>query len=94
MPQLKPNPDRPNVLWLQRTLLPGETAFVPGNVLHDRLHRADRPLPSSRRSAGEVNLSGMTGQEISPDLQSGQARLPSPTHSGPSAFALGMVFMP
>ena len=31
--QLKPNPDRPNVVWFQRTLLPGQTALVPGNVL-------------------------------------------------------------
>src|SRR5439155_21479359 len=39
--QLKPDPDRPNVFGFERTLLPGETAFVPGSTLHDRLHRAD-----------------------------------------------------
>ncbi len=32
--------------------LPGQMALVPGNLLHDRLHQADRALRSSRRSAG------------------------------------------
>src|SRR5207244_1399361 len=32
--QLKPDPDRPNVLGFQRALLSGETAFVPGSSLH------------------------------------------------------------
>jgi hypothetical protein len=44
--QLKPHPDRPNVLRFQRTLLPGQMALVPGNLLDDRLHRADRALPA------------------------------------------------
>jgi hypothetical protein len=55
--QLKPHPDRPNVLRFQWTLLPGQTALVPGNVLQDCLRRADRALLSSRRSAGEASLS-------------------------------------
>src|SRR6266568_384278 len=49
--QLKPDPDRPNVLGFERTLLPGQTAFVPGSILHDRLRRADHTLRSTRRLA-------------------------------------------
>src|SRR5206468_5203965 len=49
--QLKPDPDRPNVLGFEWTLPPGETAFVPGSILHDRLRRADHTLRSTRRLA-------------------------------------------
>ena len=50
--ELQPDPNCPNVLRCERTLLPGQTAFVPGSILHDRLHRADHTLRSTRRLAG------------------------------------------
>ena len=40
--ELQPNPDRPDVLWLERRLLADELAFVPCFALLDEFH--DRPL--------------------------------------------------
>jgi hypothetical protein len=52
--ELEPDPNCPDIFRLQRTLLSGQAALVPGNILHCRLHRAGRALPSPRRSAGEA----------------------------------------
>jgi hypothetical protein len=40
--QLQPDPDCPNVLRFERTLLPGDTSLVPGGILRPqrRLHFA------------------------------------------------------
>src|SRR5271168_166783 len=60
MRELKPHPNCPNVLRLQRALLPGEPSLVPGKmplcqrlvlVMHDRLLGSDHAHPASGRPA-------------------------------------------
>src|SRR6266568_8752014 len=77
--ELEPDPDRPNVLGFQRALLSGETAFVPGSTLHDRLHQPTTPSAAPADWQARDNLSERRVSAISRDVQSRHARLPRPT---------------
>src|SRR6266568_5962491 len=59
--ELEPDPDRPNVLGFQRALLSGETAFVPGSTLHDRLHQPTTPsaAPADWQARQSIRTTGL-----------------------------------
>src|SRR6516162_2580847 len=70
--ELQPDPDRPNVLRFEWTLLSGDASLVPGGALrptrrlyfaiHDRLRTADHapPAPADWRARKSIGTTGLS----------------------------------